>query len=46
MIVFSNAANKKEKRDWTWQKEKIEEMEEFKYLGYTFQRNNEEALKT
>jgi len=40
VLVFSRKDRKKKGRTWKWKKEKLEEVEEFKYLGYTFKRNN------
>lgn len=40
VLVFSKKDGNKNKKQWKWQGENIEEVQEFKYLGYTFSRNN------
>ena len=35
MMVFSKGKSKK-KGEWKWKDQEIEEVTEFKYLGYTF----------
>ena len=40
VMVFRKGRGKKEEEIWTWGTERIEEVKQFKYLGYTFQRNN------
>lgn len=37
IMVFNKAGNKT-KESWKWEKDKIEEVNEFKYLGFTFNR--------
>lgn len=46
-MLFKKGRGKKEKTGWKWQDQQIEEVKRFKYLGYTFQRNNgqEEHIK-
>lgn len=40
VLVFSRKDRDRGKRKWRWKEEEIEEVEEFKYLGYTFMKNN------
>ena len=40
IMVFRKGRGKKEEAVWTWGTEQIQEVKEFTYLGYTFQRNN------
>ena len=40
MVVFSKGRGKEKENDWRWKAEKIEQVKEFTYLGYTFQKNN------
>lgn len=40
VLIFKKGKNKKEKEKWKWGQEKIEEVKDFKYLGY-FQKNRE-----
>lgn len=40
VLVFSRKDRDRGKRKWRWKEEEIEEVEEFKYLGYTFIKNN------
>jgi len=39
VLVFSRKDRNKKGKTWKW-KETLEEVDEFKYLGYTFKRNN------
>lgn len=44
VLVFSRQDRNKEERKWKWKEESIEEIEEFKYQGYTFMKiNRDEA---
>jgi hypothetical protein len=36
MMVLNNRKRKSEKNEWKWEERKIERVNEFKYLGYTF----------
>jgi hypothetical protein len=36
MIVFNKRKRKIEENEWNWEGGKIEQVNEFKYLGYTF----------
>ena len=40
IMVFKKGRGKKEKFKWVWRNEEIEEVKEFRYLGYQFQKNN------
>lgn len=40
VLIFSRRDSNREKRQWKWKKENLEEVEELKYLGYTFMKNN------
>lgn len=40
VLIFCKKDRDKGKRRWSWKEEEIEEVEEFKYLGYTFMKNN------
>lgn len=42
MMVFCRKDRKKEEKTWTWKQERIEEVAEFKYLGFTFKKNNKD----
>lgn len=39
MMRFRKGGVRIEKRDWKWKGKKLEEVKEYKYLGYTLQRN-------
>ena len=39
VMRFRKGGGRVKKRDWRWRGKKIEEVKEFKYLGYTMQRN-------
>lgn len=39
VVIFKKGRGKKEKEKWTWEEEELEEINEFKYLGFHFQRN-------
>jgi hypothetical protein len=39
IMRFRRGGGKIEKRDWRWKGRKLEEVKEFRYLGYTLQRN-------
>lgn len=39
-MVFKKERGKK-KEEWSWKDKKLEEVKEFKYLGYIFQKNGE-----
>ncbi|XP_011881792.1 PREDICTED: golgin subfamily A member 6-like protein 1 [Vollenhovia emeryi] len=39
IIRFRKGGGKNKEAEWRWNKEKIEEVKEFKYLGYTMQKN-------
>lgn len=43
ILVFENGKERKKKREWRWREEDIEEVKEFKYLGYVLEewRNRE-----
>jgi hypothetical protein len=50
MMVFHKRKRKSEENDWNWDGRKIEQVNEFKYLGYTkeprmstYQRDSEES---
>jgi hypothetical protein len=36
MVVFNMRKRKSEENEWNWEGRKIEQINEFKYLGYTF----------
>jgi hypothetical protein len=36
MMVFNKRKRKSEENDWKWEESKIERVNKFKYLGYTF----------
>jgi hypothetical protein len=36
MIVFDKRKRKSEENEWNWEARKIEQVNEFKYFGYTF----------
>jgi hypothetical protein len=36
MVVFNKRKRKSEENEWNWEGRKIEEINEFQYLGYTF----------
>ena len=40
ILIFKKGRGKKEKIKWSWRGERIEEVKKFKYLGYTFTKNN------
>jgi len=40
ILVFKRGRGKKKKEEWKWKGEMIEEVKQFKYLGYVFQKNN------
>lgn len=44
VLVFSKRDGNKEERKWKWKGESLEEVEEFKYLGYTFVKNNRDDV--
>lgn len=39
IMRFKKRGGRKIKKDWRWQGKKIQEMKEFKYLGYMLQKN-------
>lgn len=39
VIRFRKGGGRSKKADWRWKWKKIEEVKEFRYLGYTIQRN-------
>lgn len=39
MLIFKRGRDQKRKEVWKWGEEKIEEVKNFKYLGYHFQKN-------
>ena len=41
-MVFSKGKSRK-KGEWKWKDQEIEEVVEFKYLGYTFKYNKNDA---
>lgn len=41
MMTFRRGEGRKKKEQWYWNESEIEEVNHFKYLGYTLQRNNE-----
>jgi hypothetical protein len=41
MMVFGKRKRKNEENDWNWEGRKIEQVNGFRYLGYTF---NERAM--
>lgn len=41
IMIFGKRVGKGRKRKWRWRNDKIEEIGEYKYLGFTFQRNRE-----
>ncbi|KMQ83071.1 hypothetical protein RF55_21022 [Lasius niger] len=42
MLVFCKKERRNQRRRWKWKNEEIEEVEEFKYLGFTFKKNNKD----
>jgi protein subunit release factor B len=36
MMVFNKRKRKSEKNEWNWEGRKIEQVNQFRYLGYTF----------
>jgi hypothetical protein len=42
LMVFNKRKRKSEENEWNWERRKIEQVKEFKYLGGTFQRDSEE----
>jgi len=40
VLIFKRGRGKQEKTRWSWKDKEIEEVKEFKYLGYMLQRNN------
>jgi hypothetical protein len=36
MMVFNKRKRKSEENEWNWEVRKVEPVNEFKYLGYTF----------
>lgn len=40
MLVFCKKKRIKQERNWKWKDSKIEEVKEFKYLGFTFKKSN------
>lgn len=38
MMVFEKGRGQRKRREWRWRAEKIEEVEEIKYLGYIMQK--------
>lgn len=41
-MKFRKGGGRMSKRDWRWKGKRIEELKEFKYLGYMLQRNGEQ----
>lgn len=41
MMCFRKGGGRRRKIEWKWRGERIEEISEFKYLGYVFRRNGE-----
>lgn len=39
VLIFNKGKNKKKKEEWIWGEEKIEEVKDFKYLRFHFQKN-------
>jgi hypothetical protein len=39
-MTFRRAGGRRKKENWLWNGREIEEVDQFKYLGYTLQRNN------
>ena len=44
VMCFKKGRRKKEKEKWTWMGKEIEEVDEFKYLGFTFYKNNSKNI--
>lgn len=44
MMRFRKGKGRIRKRDWRWKGKSIEKVKEFRYLGYTFQRNGGQEL--
>lgn len=40
IVKFKKGGGRETKSAWTWGDQEMEEVKEFKYVGYTFQRNN------
>ena len=40
VVVLRKGSKRGKREEWKWNDESIEEVEEFKYLGYLFSRNN------
>lgn len=38
-LIFKRGRSQKRREEWKWGEEKIEEVKDFKYLGYHFQEN-------
>jgi hypothetical protein len=43
MMVFRKGGGRRKINEWRWEKDKIEELEEFKYLGYVMNERNTTA---
>ena len=39
VLIFHKGRGKKKREEWGWQGHSLEEVKEFKYLGYNFQKN-------
>lgn len=39
VLIFKRRRSQKRREEWKWGEEKIEEVKDFKYLGYHFQKN-------
>lgn len=42
MVCFSKGGGRRRKTEWKWEGQKIEEVKEFKYLGYVVKTNGEQ----
>lgn len=42
IMRFKKGGSRMKKREWRWRGKRLEEVKEFRYLGYTLQRNGEQ----
>lgn len=45
IIRFGKRIMMKEKREWKWEKREIKDVNKYKYLGFTFQRNGKVSTR-
>ena len=45
ILIFNKGKNAKKER-WLWKDNELEEVKEFKYLGFTFNRNGSVTFRT